>query len=302
VSAKPEKSIKHTTAMYSFAVSTFKERFLWEFYFSALREPKVRGAVPHDNPKVHVQVAAEIKQNGVEIEPFPIDVEDYGQYMERAKYARFPSYRVAGGGGAHNFVEKTLEHYLAAKLLDLNADDVYVDVGSADSPAPEIYRTLYGCRAFRQDIMFPRAVQGSVIGGNACDMPVESGFASKIGLHCSFEHFEGNSDVKLIREASRVLRKGGKLCILPLYMFSRYAVQTNPAAMPRGGIPFERDTTLYCVRGWSSRHNRFYDAPHFISRIKNNASPYRLKVYALENQKKVSPACYIKFAAVFEKK
>jgi hypothetical protein len=150
--------------------------------------------------------------------------------------------------------------------------------------------------------MFPRQIRGNVIGGDACDMPLETGFATKIGLHCSFEHFEQNSDVKFIKEASRILRQSGKLCILPLYMFNKYAVQTNPAVMPRGGIPFEKEATLYCVRGWSSRHNRFYDPSHLASRIKNNSTNFKITIYALENQKKVDPSCYIKFAAILEKK
>ena len=272
VSVKAEKSIRHTTAMYSFMISAFKERFLWEFYYSGLRNPKVRGAVPHDDTKVHQEVLMELKENGFNVETYPIDVEDYKSFIDKAAYQTFPSYRVAGGGGAHNFVEKTLEHYLAAKLLEFGKDDVYIDVGSADSPAPEIYHKLYGATTFRQDIMFPRAVRGNIIGGDACDMPIEAGFATKIGLHCSFEHFEQNSDVKFIKEASRILRKGGKLCILPLYTFNKYAVQTNPAVMPRGGIPFEKDATLYCVKGWSSRHNRFYEStpPCFKNKEQRN--------------------------------
>jgi len=302
MSAKPEKAIHHTTAMYSFFIATFKERFLWEFYYSQLRDPKTRGPVLHDDPQVHIEVQSKLQENGFNIQTYPINVEDYDSYMQKANYRGFSSYMTTGGGGARNFTEKSLEHYVASKLLNLGKDDVYIDVGSADSPAPEIYHKLYGCTWFRQDIMFPRQVRGNIIGGDACDMPIESGFATKIGLHCSFEHFEGNSDVKFIREASRVLRKGGKLCILPLYLFNKYAVQTNPASMPSGGIPFERDATLYCVKGWSSRHSRFYDVPHLVTRIKNNASAYNLTIYVLENQKEVSSACYLKFAAVLEKK
>jgi SAM-dependent methyltransferase len=301
MTSRPEKSNRHLSAMYSFMVLTFKERFLWDFYYRALRPPKVRGAVPHDDPRVQREIIGKLKKNGLNVKDYAIDINDYKAYIEKAEYPKYPSYRVTGGGGAKKFVEKTLEHYLAAKLLNFSRDDIYIDVGSADSPAPEIYNKLYGCKTFRQDIVFPKGRHGNIIGGDACAMSVEDGFATKIGLHCSFEHFEQNSDVKFIQEASRVLRTGGKMVILPLYLFNKYAVQTNPASMPRGGIPLEKDVTRYCLKNWSSRFNRFYDVPHFISRIVKNSSSFEKTIYTIANKKTVDPSCYISFAAVFEK-
>jgi|WetSurMetagenome_2_1015567.scaffolds.fasta_scaffold253629_1 hypothetical protein len=302
MSIKPEKTVSHSGAMITFLASSFKERFLWDFYFGALRPPKVRGSVQFDDPALHQELVSQLKDNGVSVKEFQIDVDDYKAYMEKARYQDFSSYRIAGGGGAKNFVEKTLEHYVASKLLGFGKDDVYIDVGSADSPVPEIYRKLYGCKTFRQDIMFPHGVRGGNIGGDACAMPLKDGFASKIGLHCAFEHFEGNSDVKFVREASRILQVGGKMVILPLYLFKAYAVQTNPAYMPRGGIPFERDAMLYCIRNKASRHQRFYDVPHFMSRIIRFSNAFETTIYAVVNQKDVDPSCYLSFAAVFEKK
>jgi hypothetical protein len=302
MAAHAEKSTSHSSATVTFLVSSFKERFLWDFYFGALRMPKVIGTVEFDDPALHQELSSQLKQNGVNVKEYAINVNDYKSYMEKARYQNYSSYRIAGGGGAKNFVEKTLEHYVASELLGFGSDDVYIDVGSADSPAPEIYRELYGCKSFRQDIMFQKGVRGGNIGGDACSMPLKDGFASKIGLHCSFEHFEGNSDVKFIKEASRILQPGGKMVILPLYLFTTYAVQTNPAYMPRGGIPFERDATLYCIRNKASRHQRFYDVPHFMKRVIGFSSAFETTVYAVANKKQVDPSCYLSYAVVFEKK
>src|SRR5690606_27137344 len=114
-----------------------------------------------------------------------------------------------------NRPEKTLEHYIALTLLDVNADDVFVDIASEHSPVPEIYERLTGAKSYSQDIMYPDGIEGNRIGGDACAMPVADGFASKAALTCSLEHFEGDADTRLFHEMHRVLRPGGKICITP---------------------------------------------------------------------------------------
>ena len=109
---------------------------------------------------------------------------------------------------------------------------------------------MYGCKVYRQDLEFPEGIHGNVIGGDASNMPLEDESATKMALHCSFEHFEKNSDIEFIIEANRVLCKGGKLCIVPLYLSNKYVVQTDPSILPFGGIPFENDAILYCAKGW----------------------------------------------------
>lgn len=275
-----------------------KEILLWNYNYAILRKPKVKSAVPHDQ-EIHNEIIGDLEKNGFTVIDFKIDVTDYKRYVNDAEYHKFPNYY--GGGKASNFVEKSLEHYLAAKLLNLSREDIYIDIANANSPAPEIYHKLYGCKVYRQDLLFPEGVHGNVIGGDAGNMPIEDGFATKMALHCSFEHFEQDSDIRFIKEASRVLRKGGKLCIVPLYLFNRYAIQTDPLVLPKGGIPFDNDAILYCARGWGNRHGRFYDVPHLIDRVRNNLNGLKLTIYVVRNEKEVDPSCYVKFVALFEK-
>ena len=282
---------------YNFAIRKTKEGLLWNYYYAALREPKVKSAVPHD-PRIQTEIIEKLKKDGFNVTNFEINVTGYRQYINDAKYHNFPSYY--GGGRASNFTEKSLEHYLAAKLLNLSKDDVYIDIANAYSPTPEIYHKLYGCKVYRQDLVFPEGVHGNVIGGDAGNMPLKDRFATKMALHCSFEHFEQDSDIRFIKEASRVLR-GGKLCILPLYLFNRYAIQTDPSALPKGGIPFESDAVLYCAKGWGNRHGRFYDVSHFTARIRNNLNGLNLTIYVVQNEKEVDSSCYVKFVALLEK-
>jgi SAM-dependent methyltransferase len=275
-----------------------KEALFWNRYYARLREPKVQGRVPND-PVIQERVKEELKNRGIRVVDFEIDVADYHRYMERADYRAFPAY--CADPNPHRLNEKSLEHYLAARLLDLKADDVYIDIASSYSPAAAIYGRRFGCRTYRQDLFFPEGLQGDTIGGDATRMAIPDGFASKMALHCSFEHFEGDADVRFIPEAARVLRPGGRLCIVPLYLFERYAIQTDPAALPRGGIAFEPDAVLYGARGWSNRHGRHYDIPHFMKRTVANLGGLGLTVYFILNEKAIDSACHAKFAAVFEK-
>lgn len=283
--------------VFRFVIWKIKTKLLWNYYYNSLREPKIISTITL-NPRIQNEIVNLLKKNDFKVINFKIDLTDYKHYLSNAEYYRFPRYY--GSGRARNFIEKTLEHYLSAKLLNLSEDDVYIDIANANSPVPEIYYKLYGCKVYRQDLMFPKGIHGNIIGGNAANMPLNDNFATKLALHCSFEHFEQDSDIKFIKEASRVLKKGGKLCILPLYLFNKYAILTDPAILPKNCIAFENDAILYCVKGYRNRHGRFYDIPHLITRIKNNLNNLKLTIYVVQNEKDVALSCYIKFIALFE--
>ena len=290
----------HTVPVYLFRNlwKKMKTGILWDYYFNALPQPKIISRILL-NTRIQDEVLNDFKKNGINVEIMVIDVQDYKQYLTEAEYGNFPSYY--DGGKAYNFPEKSLEHYLSAKLLDISSDDIYIDIANGGSPAPEIFSKLYGCTVFRQDLVFNEGLNGNVIGGDASNMPIEDGFATRMALHCSFEHFEHNSDIAFIKEATRVLRKGGKLCIIPLYMFDKYAIQTDPAVLPFGGIPFDKDAVLYCAKGWAERHGRYYDVAHFVSRVVKNMQELNVTIFVVKNEKEVDSSCYVKFIALFEK-
>jgi hypothetical protein len=283
-----------------FAIRRLVQPIIWDSYFFALREPKIQADVPQ-NKEIQNHVAKELRRNGINLADLRIDTKEYHQWKTKAKYKKMWLYYLKFGVIGKNLPEKSLEHYIAAKLLDLSEDDVYIDVGSSGSPTAAIYRRMYGCETYQQDLVFPPGMNGNLIGGDAGNMPITNAFASKMACHCSFEHFEGSSDISFIKEANRVLRKGGKLCILPLYFFTKYAIQTDPTLLPKGTQQFENDATLYCSKVWGNRHGRFYDASHFITRITANLNQLRLRLYMIQNEKMVNPSCYLKFVALFEK-
>lgn len=277
---------------------SLKTRFLWQRRFKALREPKVAGGM-FDTPETYEAILAGLGAAGIPVIKMSIDKAEYERYCAAAGYHRFPLYLKAGR--APEFPKKSLEHFLSARLLGLNAKDSYIDVANNGSPVPEIYSSLYGCACFRQDIAFAPGVHGRVIGGNADCMPVPDNFATAMGLHCSFEHFEGGSDTGFIREAQRVLSLGGRVIIIPLYLFTHYAILTDPSALPRGGIFFEPDATLHCLKGFGNRHGRVYDVPHFIDRIYRNRGSLNVQLFFFENTSDIDPSGIVRFAALLKK-
>ncbi len=267
----------------------------FETAYGQVREPKKPTGVWYPEGSED-RIVARFRALGVDVRPCVIDPADYARYVTAARYEKdYPGYY------AFNRPEKSLEHYLAATLLRLGKEDVYIDVASEQSPVPEIYRRLFGVRAYRQDLAYPPGLRGDRIGGDAANMPVPDAFATRMALHCSFEHFEGEADIGFVREIRRVLRPGGAVCVVPLYLCEEYAIQADPEIAVPAGVAFEADATVYCARGWGNRHGRFYDPDHLVSRVLGNARDMRIEIYRVVNAEAVDPSCYVRFAMLIRK-
>jgi hypothetical protein len=166
---------------------------------------------------------------------------------------------------------------------------------------PEIYHRLYGCKTYAQDLTYPLGVHGDRIGGDAAALPLPDGFATKMALHCSFEHFEGDSDVGFIRECLRVLAPGGKVVIVPLYMSDTYAIHVDPLKAVQSERLFEQDAVVGFIKGWHHPFGRQYDPAHLKSRVVESGRGLGFQVLSIQNAKQVDESCYVRFALVISK-
>lgn len=246
----------------------------------------------------HDDITPELRNHGVRVHRHSIDLDGFSRFVDAAGY-RHRSYY--DGGRNPCAVNKWLEHYVSLELLEPDPGEILIDVANCYSPFPEIARELLSLKAFRQDLIYEAGIHDDRIGGNAADMPLDDEFADLLTLHCSFEHFEGTSDQDFIREAGRVLRPGGRLCILPLYTHREYAIQTDPATWKERTIQFEPDAVIYVADGWGEAHGRLYDARHFLDRVVANLGELELTIFEMENYAEVWEQCYLRFAAVFRK-
>jgi hypothetical protein len=234
-----------------------------------------------------------LEQNQVSVKDLSIRVGDYREYFDKAGYATlYPNYY------PWNITEKSLEHFIAQQLLELQPADTYIDIASEGSPVPEIYQRLYGCTTYAQDLSYEEGIHGNRIGSDAASMPLPDGSVTKMALHCSFEHFEKDSDTGFIREVSRVLCVGGKVVMVPLYLSSTYSVLTDLMVSRRNGVPFDKDAVVVALRNWGNRHGRFYDASHLVSRVFTVTRKLKFDLIRLTNTSEVSESAYARFALV----
>lgn len=254
----------------------------------------------HTGWTTYDDITPRLTAQGVEVVPYHIDVPAFWRYVDDCGYRQMSYWE---GGKARAGTEKWLEHFVSIELMRPQAGEVHIDIASCYSPFPDILRQRWGCRPYRQDWLYAPGIDGDRIGGDAAVLPVPDEFADGMTLHCSFEHFEGDRDFRFLREADRVLRPGGGLCILPIYTNRTYCIQTDLAAWPRIKVPdFERDALICAAEGWGEVHGRFYDAPHFERRILANLGRLELTIYKIENYLEVASDCYLKFAAVFRRR
>lgn len=254
----------------------------------------IRSGIDNVSPHIVKDIFSKAELSGMDLKPLSIDIDDYRSYAKAAEYStRYTNYY------SDNIKEKSFEHYLSLKFLEVKDSDVFIDVASENSPVPQIFSKLTGVKSYGQDIMYPKGIQGDKIGGDACEMPVIDGFASKVALTCSIEHFEGNADTKLFEELARILKPGGKVAIAPFYLFSEDATQTDPTISVPAGVIFDQSCAIYCAHGWGNRHGRFYSPESFMKRIAiPMTGKFQFDYYFIENAANIDPSIYLRFLLI----
>jgi len=261
-----------------------------DFYLNLSAKKQSKLPMP-DNEKIR----SDLEAAGVKVISYKIDVDDFKIWLKKAS---FPERYVNSYGGL--FVEKALEHYVGAQLLELRSEDILIDVAAAHSPWFNIAERLYSCKAYALDLSFPAGIHGKMIGADATNMPIPEGFATKMALHCAYEMFEGDADIRLLPETKRVLAENGRMAILPLYMHNFYFAHSSPFA-DRRGLDYQGAERVWRDDGNKIRFSRKYSVKAFVKRVISNLHGLKLKVFYIENEKEVDNRCYIKFATVFEK-
>lgn len=126
--------------------------------------------------------------------------------------------------------KKLLEFFITHTLLQPDSSHVFMDAaGGVDSYLPRL-----SChRRILQDIHLVGSVRdklGKDVEFLECDcgsLPLPNDSVDRISCHHSFEHFRGDVDMRFICEAQRLLRPGGRLCIVPIFIANVYAEITD---------------------------------------------------------------------------
>lgn len=230
---------------------------------------------------------------GIATEHYTVDPRRFKRWVRDARYP-FGSYFV-------NRDEKYLEHHVSEDLLDMPGAGLLIDVASCRSWFPAIMRRR-GYRVIAQDLDFPPGLRGDRLGGNACALDVPDASVDGMTLHCSFEHFEGSADTAFVVESSRVLKRGGCVVILPLYLHQEYINMTDPLYSP-APVEFDPGATVVGVFGLANGYGRHYSVDAFRSRVVEPALAHGLAVRVLNVRggSEISPKIYLRFALVLTK-
>ncbi len=230
--------------------------------------------------------------------PLTVDIDEFHAYLEKINYQeKYPHYY------SFNFHEKTFEHFVAFKLLDLKKEDRFIDIAAEYSPHSEEFSRLTGCSGYKQDIMFKPGIHDRQIGGDASGIPVDDHFFQGALAACSIEHFEKDADIRFMKEITRVLSTGGKVVIIPLYLHEKPFCVTDPRYSLPGKVRFDPNIDIHCVKEYQNRHGRFYSPQTLFERlITPNLERMNFTVYFIENFKEIHDSIYCRFVLLGEKK
>ena len=220
---------------------------------------------PAKAPVVDVpELLGQLARTGIEVQTATVDREAFARHLSAFAYPRFYAGGSLATGGFRE--AKLLEYFLSLELLPIAPTDVVIDVASERSVFPEMIGATIGARVLRQDMLYPPGVRGDRIGGSAAAMPIPADFADKLFLHNSFEHFEDDADTRFVAEAWRVLKPGGGVCIVPLYLSLRYQNITDPL-LDTAGVVWDAGAEVVERVGHRNRFGRFYSVPAFVERV-----------------------------------
>lgn len=242
-------------------------------------------------------------EQGISVNFIDLDIQDCWQFWDGLK-AQSPKLKTLVESSI--FWQKIPQYYFSWRLIEslmAQPETVYIDIASTGkSPYWDIINLLAQTpHLYRQDLVFPPGIHDNQIGGSAADLPLEDSSVDAMTLHCSFEHFEGDADTGFVKEAGRVLKPGGKVSILPLYMGDYPFILNDPAWAIN--LPADPGIVKHFFPRWGERHGRFYSPETLFSRIVEPAKAAGLKpqVIYFQNITDLNPDCYMHFGLVLEK-
>lgn len=252
-------------------------------------------------PVLDKTVVNELEKLAIPVHTHTINKLAYQQYITQANYPA--TYYGGGLNPEDNFIEKTLEHYVSTEFIDFSESTTFIDIAACTSPFYQIVKKVFGVKtSYQQDLIFKKGLHGDKIGGFASQIPLPDESVDAVTLHCSLEHFEGQSDIEFFQEMERVLKRGGKIVILPFYLAYEYTIHVDPIYnLIKRHQPILDPTARLRYCNWYQFFSRHYSAKKLQERILQNTPNLQLTVHQVNNFKEIDESCYLRFVGVFTK-
>lgn len=194
-----------------------------------------------------------------------ITSKEYKKFLEHEELRNYRKYTFA-----HN---KILEYITTYILTEIDSESSVLDAaGGLGGYIRVIKRLKHSKELYCNDMRLAGKTEEGItfIGGNIDAMELASESLTSITCHHSFEHFREDNDIRFIKEVVRLLKVGGKACIVPLFLCNRYCEIWNKIP----DMKFDkRALTIYdplgTFPGWGpyERFARAYDIKAFRERL-----------------------------------
>lgn len=289
------------------AIERAQRRILGPYY-----RRKHKSATPHTPPNSEqlLKIEHQLENIGITVRPLDICPEEFRLFKKSFPFPK-PYYRP----GDPLREEKLLEHFIAYKLCDLpdaisrnntespDTNCQYVDVAGGGTPWAQMLRQK-GLNAFAIDLNIIPAYKNvdyyrrmDAKATNFTDSSV-----SAMSLQCAYEMFMGDDDVLFIDECARILKEGGTVAIVPLYMNTTYGGFSSPDHYGKGHAD---DGAQEWIRQdlWGIPFAREYDPKKLKERVIDRAQRQGLHcvMYALRNKKAFGNGIYCYFVLALTK-
>ena len=242
-------------------------------------------------------IQKELNHIGIQVQDYCINIRKFGEF--KTKYME-----VCQGYSNHGESiqdEKILEHFIAYERMDVEGyskNDIYIDVAAGHNVWAKLLREKNKIQSFAIDLNIAESLKeyNYYLEQDATNTNFEDESVSGMSLQCAFEMFMYDDDKNLILEASRILKKGGKLVISPLYLNTHYCSSCSPEYYNRGLSDPEAIEYLR-INSWGIPSSRHYDSKNLFSRILKTIEEcgMQYKIYRIRNLDDINEGLYLNF-------
>jgi SAM-dependent methyltransferase len=197
--------------------------------------------------------------------------------------------------------DKWMEHFLSYHVLQPREGEVLLDVASHWSPFYRIIQKLTKVHVYLQDLCFEVGIHDNRIGSDCTSIPLPDASVDCISVNNSIEHFEGDRDSRFLREAYRLLKPSGRLCIVPLWVNNVVVNMADPA-VDLSDVEFDPGSVLVSSSPWKIRFSRFYTPETYVERLTRVVPELSHEIISIHNLASMDPRLnYWSFIAVLTK-
>jgi SAM-dependent methyltransferase len=122
--------------------------------------------------------------------------------------------------------KKGMEFYFSAQLLEIRPEHAVLDAAGGRSDYLKAVQANHNTKKlYLTDHIFSGVREENgvhIVGGDISSIDLPNSSIDRVACHHAFEHFQEDKDWLFIKEAFRLLKNGGVLLIIPIFIANKY--------------------------------------------------------------------------------